>query len=73
MNNGNKLGEHGFQCASFNKCDTDICNLKRALSKYDHYFAINEKLNCKNKDLKMFKILNAENLPILQIVQFIFI
>ena len=42
--------------------------------KYDHHFAIKEKLNCKhgkNQDLKIFKILNAEQLPIFQIVQLI--
>ena len=50
-----------------------MCNLKGALSKYDDNFAIKEKFNCKNQDVKMFKILNAERLPILQIVQLIFI
>ena len=35
-----KQGEHGFQFASGNKCDADDCNLKGALSKYDHHFAI---------------------------------
>ena len=43
--------------------------MKGALSKYDHHFAIKEKLSCTNQDLKMFKILNAEQ--ILEIVQLI--
>ena len=73
VSNRKKLGEHGFQCASINKCDTVICNLKGALSKYENHFAINETFNCKSQDLKMFNILNAEQLPILQIVQLIFI
>ena len=72
INNCNKLGEHGFQCASINKCDTDICNLKGALSKYDDRFTIKDKFKCKNQDLKMFKIVNAEQLPILDIVHLLF-
>ena len=62
-----------FKCASMNKCDTDICILKGALSKYNYHFGFIQTFNCKNQDLKMFKILNAEQLPILQIVHLIFI
>ena len=69
----NKLGGRGFQRVSINKCNTDIYNLKGALSKFKDRFAIKEKFYCKNQDLKMFKILNAEQLPILQIVKSIFI
>ena len=43
------------------------------MTKYDHHFAIKGKLNCKTQDLKMFKMPNAEQLPILQIMQLIFI
>ena len=67
-----RLGS-GHQCASINKCDTDICNLNGALSKYKDCFAIKDKFNCKIQDLKMFNIFNAEQLPILQIVHLIFL
>ena len=71
ISNCNKLGEHGFQCVSINKWDTDICHLKGALSKYDHHFAIKGRFNCENHDLKMCKISKIEQLPILQIIHLI--
>ena len=73
MSNCNKLGEHGFQYASRNNCDTNMCNLKGVLCKHEDHCAIKNKLNCKNQDLKMFNIFNAEQLLILQIVHLIFI
>ena len=55
-----------------NKYDEDISNLKVALSKYDHHFAIKLTFNCENHDLKICKVSKSEQLPILQIVHLIF-
>ena len=49
ISNCNKLCEHSFQCTSINNCDTNICHLKGARSKYGHYFAITETFDCNIK------------------------